>query len=393
MKILVLSFYYSPDIGPGALRAQSIVDSILDCSRNEIEIDVLTTKPNRYHSHLVTALERERAGSLSIVRFNLPVHQSGMIDQVKAFSVFARSVVNETRGREWDIVVATSSRLMTAVLAAWIARRSKAKLFLDIRDLFTETMSDVLENSIGRYLLPIFRQLERWTFRSADALNIVSAGFIGHVRKVLPDYEPLVFTNGIDEEFLNKDFTDLNSDNLPLVLYAGNIGESQALDAVIPAISKMMAGQVKFRIIGDGGRRRALEKAIDLYDLKNVEILMPVERSKLLVHYCEASILFLHLNNYKAFQSVIPSKLFEYAAIGKPIIAGVTGYVEEFIYQNIEGVFVFKPCDTSAMKNALLASLIGPKHINREIFCNRYSRKKIMRQMAKKIIELKLAKK
>ena len=42
-------------------------------------------------------------------------------------------------------------------------------------------------------------------------------------------------------------------------------------------------------------------------------------------------VLFLHLNDYSAFRKVIPSKIFEYAATGKPIVAGVSGYAAEFL--------------------------------------------------------------
>ena len=50
MRILVLSYYYPPDIGPGSLRAKSIVDALLDEGPSNLKIDVITTKPNRYHS-------------------------------------------------------------------------------------------------------------------------------------------------------------------------------------------------------------------------------------------------------------------------------------------------------------------------------------------------------
>ena len=50
MRILVLSYYYPPDIGPGSLRAKSIVDALLEEGPSNLKIDVITTKPNRYHS-------------------------------------------------------------------------------------------------------------------------------------------------------------------------------------------------------------------------------------------------------------------------------------------------------------------------------------------------------
>ena len=48
------------------------------------------------------------------------------------------------------------------------------------------------------------------------------------------------------------------------------------------------------------------------------------------------SILFIHLNAYPAFEKVLPSKIFEYAATGKPILAGVSGYSADFIRNNLK---------------------------------------------------------
>ena len=45
MRILVLSYYYPPDIGPGSLRAKSIVDALLEEGPSNLKIDVITTTP------------------------------------------------------------------------------------------------------------------------------------------------------------------------------------------------------------------------------------------------------------------------------------------------------------------------------------------------------------
>jgi glycosyltransferase involved in cell wall biosynthesis len=63
--------------------------------------------------------------------------------------------------------------------------------------------------------------------------------------------------------------------------------------------------------------------------------------------------LFLHLNNYKAFEKVLPSKIFEFAAYDSPIIAGVSGFAYEFIRENISNVILFKPCDTDDLVNQM----------------------------------------
>ena len=56
--------------------------------------------------------------------------------------------------------------------------------------------------------------------------------------------------------------------------------------------------------------------------------------------------------DHDAFRKVLPSKLFEYAAMGKPIWAGVSGYSAEFISAEVSNAAVFAPCDARDAERA-----------------------------------------
>jgi len=88
-------------------------------------------------------------------------------------------------------------------------------------------------------------------------------------------------------------------------------------------------------------------------NITNIEILNPVNREKLLEYYKQSHFLFLHLNSYKAFEKVLPSKLFEYGATNIPIIAGVSGFANEFIKVNLQNTILFKPCDSNNLVKEL----------------------------------------
>jgi glycosyltransferase involved in cell wall biosynthesis len=388
LKLLILSFYFTPDIGPGPLRAKAMVDALVAAGDTRLEIEVLTTQPNRYRSLNNNAPTLERLGNVTITRFWLPEHKSGMVDQAISFRSFASQVLKNTKGKQWDVVIATSSRLMTAALGAWLARRGAAELYLDIRDLFTDTMEDVLSKSAFRALIPAFKMIEAITFRSAKKINVVSAGFAPHVSSVAPTVALNDYTNGIDEEFLTADFCSTQASKVPLILYAGNIGDGQGLHRVIPEVASLMKEQAEFRLIGDGGKRPELKAALVQQGITNVALLDPMPREGLFEQYRSADILFLHLNDYQAFHKVLPSKIFEYAATGKPILAGVGGYAAEFLREKVPGVAVFEPCDPAAMQRSFQRLLDGPRMIDRGNFCARYLRKSIMREMARDILAL-----
>ena len=388
MRILILSFYYPPDIGATSIRPKSIVDALVKQVGSDVKIDVITTMPNRYHSFNIQAEAHEYTEKVSINRIPLLKHKSGMLDQALAFIFFSLGVRKLISKKKWDIVIATSSRLMTASLGAWVAKKTNAKLYLDIRDLFTEAMDSILQKKILRIFMPILYLIEKWTFRSADKINVVSAGFLDHLKKIVPNLSISVFTNGVDQIFLKKNFS-INKPNLkPLILYTGNIGYGQGLHKIIPKVANE-AKEIQFRLIGDGGARMLLTDNYLFKLQKNIEILNPVLRTELIKEYQYADILFLHLNNEKIFHKVLPSKIFEYAATGKPILAGVPGYAAKFLLENVKGVEVFNPYDIKAMKIGIQKLLNGPKNFNRDSFSDNYNRENIMKIMARDILTIK----
>lgn len=388
MKILVLTFYFRPDLSACSFRTQALTRALREVAPEESRIDVLTTAPNRYHSFAAEAPETEIDGPVTVHRIALPAHRSGLVDQSAAFLAFARGVMRATREQRYDVVFATSSRLMTAVLGAAVARRAGARLYLDIRDIFVDTMQDVLPRHSSWAIGPVFGALERWAVRRADRTNLVSAGFADYFRRRYPDRRFSFFTNGVDDEFAAAAptaTTPSRSSDAPItVLYAGNLGEGQGLHAIVPALARAMGERVRFRIIGDGGRKDALVSALAAAGVSNVQIEPPLRRDALLQAYREADVLFVHLNDHAAFRKVLPSKIFEYAALGKPVWAGVAGYAAEFVTSEIDNAAVFTPCDVDAAVRAF--STLAIHDAPRSAFMARYRRDAISQAMAAEIV-------
>lgn len=385
----MLTFFYPPDLSAGSFRAAALVSALSDCSSGDVQIDVLTTQPNRYHHISNETHALEVYDGLRIRRVQLPSHKGGFLDQARSFSTFAVRAARFAQKERYDLVVATSSRLMTAVLGAWIAWQRGTRLYLDVRDIFVENLGELFSSSIARPLGVIFGALERWAVRRADKTNLVSAGFLGYFQPRYRDMRFSIFPNGVDAEFL--DFAPGASrsaeDGRPLlVLYAGNMGDGQGLHLILPELARRLQGRVQFRLVGAGGRLDVLRDALAKQAIDNVELLAPVARERLLGHYQEADILFVHLNDFKAFRRVLPSKLFEYAATGKPIWAGVAGYAEEFVETEIPNAAIFQPCDVDDAIRSFERLHIA--HTSRAQFVERYARRKIMSEMATDVLSV-----
>ncbi|MEX0928200.1 MAG: glycosyltransferase family 4 protein [Candidatus Babeliales bacterium] len=388
MKILLLSFYYQPDLCAGSFRNTALVEALKRKYGQDMEVDVLTTMPNRYDTFKQTGEAVESDGIINVWRIQLPRHKSGFVDQIWSFRAYQRGVMNilAKNNTSYDLVVASSSRLFTAYLGARVANSRKLPLYLDIRDIFTDTIEDVVKNKLVLYtVLPVLKAIEKYTIKSATHLNIVSGGFEDYFRKY---YSGSVtkFTNGIDLKFLDFDYIrkPQGYDERQIVTYAGNIGEGQGLEKIIPQIAALTKDRFVFRIIGDGGTKTKLVKVIQDLGVSNVELVNPVNRDELNEHYKSSDFLFLHLNDYEAFHKVLPSKIFEYAATNKPMIAGVSGFARKFLENEVNNVILFDPCDAADLNKKL--SDYTPVSPDRSGFIAKFQRDNIMDEMAESLV-------
>lgn len=383
-RLLILSLYYPPDLSACSFRTAALVEAIRTAAP-DLPVDVITSMPNRYHSYNTAAQTEERVGAVTVRRLAMPVHRSDMVTQATAYARFAYRANRVASAQHYDLVFATSSRLMTAALGAWVSWRGQAPLYLDIRDLFVDTMGDILPPRLGRPLKPLISLIERWTIRRADHVNLVSRGFESYVRHRYPGTPLSFYTNGIDDEFLGPTVESSTPPGRPAtVVYAGNLGEGQGLHLIVPEVARRLAGRAVFRLIGDGGRRTQLLDALTAAGVTNVEVVPPMPRAELLAEYRAADVLFLHLNAHDAFTRVLPSKIFEYAALGKPIWAGVAGHAAEFLRTEVSNAAVFAPCDPDAAVEAW--NRIAMVTEAREAFVAKFSRKSIMTALAADIL-------
>lgn len=382
-RILYLTFYFEPDLCAGSFRNSPLVKELARQVYGIADIDVVTTLPNRYRTYAADAPAFEDRGNYGIQRITIPKHKSGMQDQIKSFKRYFSETKRLISGKKYDLVVASSSRLFTAYLGYSIAKRQGIPLYLDIRDIFTDTMKDVLKSAVVKAgVLPVLNQIERRVFNYASHINLISGGFKPYFEKYTkPAYSE--YPNGIDPEFLNLPPSTPIHNDVKTIVYAGNIGEGQGLHILVPEAAKKLGSAYKFVIIGDGGAKTKLEAEINRLNVANVELRAPVKRAELLAIYRKADFLFLHLNDYDAFKKVLPSKIFELGAYDKPVIAGVAGFANEFIRQHIPNRILFLPGDVNEMVNQLNAY----RYINMERtkFLRDFKRESINERMAASI--------
>ncbi len=389
MKILFLSLYFPPDLSAGSFRAGPFIEALGARLSPEDQLDVITAQPTRYGSYKVEAPAQEQVNRARVQRIPLPAHQNGLKDQIKSYTTFARHALRLTKDTRYDLVIATSGRLMTAALGARIARRDGARLCLDIRDIFVDTIKDVLPPRVTWAAVPFFKQIERYTVSSAHLVNLVSEGFKPYFEPRYPATRFSYLTNGIDDDFLapELDFAKPKDPQQPIrLLYAGNLGEGQGLHRILPQLAEALGPRIEVIVFGDGGTRSALEAEISARGLSNITLNAPIGRSELLEQYRAADVLFLHLNDHDAFRKVLPSKLFEYGATGKPILAGIAGYAHQFAQTEIPNIGLFQPCDLPGAVAAFDA--LALEQTDRTLFKEHFGRRAISDRMAAQFLSV-----
>lgn len=344
--------------------------------------------PNRYKSLRNPAVPFEENGNTKIYRIALPNSPIRFFNQAIAFISYWIGVKKIIKNQDYDLIFVTSGRFFSAFLGAKIANKFRIPFYLDIRDILSDGVSDVVKNKIVKFfVIPIIKSAEKFSVLSATHLNLVSEGFKDsfdfYKRKIT------YFTNGIDETFLENNFTkelEFKLNKPKIITYAGNIGEGQGLEKIIPEVAKRLRGKYIFNIIGDGETKRKLIRKLADLQVDNVNLISPINRSELIRYYQESDFLFLHLNDYEAFKKVLPSKVFEYGATEKPIIAGVDGYARKFVKQHLNDALIFEPSNVEELIDVL--ENYESQIISRQYFVEKFKRKIILDEMTESILDL-----
>jgi hypothetical protein len=302
-----------------------------------------------------------------------------------AFYHYQKNVWKIIRNIPVSFLFVSTSKLFSGHLAFRIFKKRNVPYYLDLRDLFAENLKEyiripLLNSFVSNFIKYYF---ENPTLMNAKHINCNSIGF----KSSIPvEFKGTIsfYPNGIDDEFIRWKQNDSLKESPRIICYAGNIG-GQGLEKIIPKIAKILEASHHFIIIGEGASKTKLEEEIVKYKLSNVELLAAMPRKQLLEYYKNAHYLFLHLNNYKSFEKVLPSKIFEYACGDIPILAGVNGYSREFISAELgDTAFVFSPCEVDELSHFLLHSNYVKRQ--RENFIQKYRRTSIVSDMADSIM-------
>ena len=338
-------------------------------------------------------IKSEKIGKVNIIRFNTPEHKNKFYKQIIAYFYYALKAITYSlkHSKDYNFILSTSSRLGTAFVGFIISKLLRKPHFLDIRDVFSDSLSSLKfsNNVFGKIIIKLIKKIEILVTKNASWINIVSSGFLKYKHIQDSNVQINIFTNGIDKIFIdnrkNKISRKHNS-KLPLqFVYAGNMGLGQSLEKTVIPMARHFGDKILFQLIGDGSSIHKLKNLITDEKLTNIQLIQPIKRTYLMRYYNNADVLFLQLNDIPAFENVLPSKIFDYGSFDKPILAGVNGTSKIFLEKHLPHSYIFKPNNyRQAIK--LVDKILNDRiDINNNLFVENFSREKIANNFVKSI--------
>ncbi len=356
-KILIISQNFYPEIGSAGNRIKNIY---LLLKANCQSVKVLTTEPtypNRkiYEDQQFWDDERINQDNEHVTRIKVTnrKYSTNIFNRLLYYlEVALKMLLFILKDKNhYDVIFVTSPPIFIGIVGLVAKYRFKAKLILDVRDLWPESL-----NGVGvlnhRLILVVFRFIEKVMYQKADKIIVNSKGFInsivmsGKVSRTKITFLP----NGAKEAELKFSRQPRASFN---VIYAGNIGLAQDHQLLIELAKKLESYPISFIVIGYGIHKVIFEKKIKAHKLKNVSFMKPQTRKQCLKLIAEHDIGLVTLTNKDVFDTVLPGKLIDYMTCGVPIVAAVSGNAKQVIEQAKVG-FASEKRDVDEMVQSIL---------------------------------------
>lgn len=258
---------------------------------------------------------------------------------------YAIKLALKARKFQSDITVATSPQMF--IIPA-VAVFGSPKSIIDVRDLVWEYIEET--SAYKKVLKNLITQFMKLSLKKFKYITVTNSHEYHWVEEFVSKDNIVQITNGIE----NSIFEQLcklkhNEKRAFTVTYIGNIGIAQNIKILIDAVKGIKDIQVN--IIGEGNRYKQLKEYVHKNRILNVEFFGRVQRDKMVDFYQESSLLFAQLD--ETFNAAMPSKLYEYAATGLPIVYAGSGVARDFVNE-LENATTINPNDTEALKSAIL---------------------------------------
>ena len=230
-----------------------------------------------------------------------------------------------------DWVITPTPPITLTPLVWWMKRRTEAKSYLVLRDIFPQNAVDLGFMSKRGPTHLFFRLLEKWTYSVSDAIGCMSPGNARYVTFHNAGFDSSklhLLPNWIAERHLAEEaeFTATRErwgvgEQELLCVFGGNLGKPQQVEFLAEVARALPEGLgIKIIVIGKGTESANLKSLIQRFGLTNLVLRDRLPRDEYQQLLGAADVGFILLSERFTIPN-IPSRLTGYWAAGVPVLA------------------------------------------------------------------------
>ncbi len=367
MRVLILSQFFDPE---PTLKGLAFAKEL---QKHGCEVEVLTGFPNYpggrvYEGYRLRLYEREVLDGIPVHRVWLyPSHDASARRRVLNYASFAlsASLLGIWRVRRPDVVYVHHPPATIGLPANLLRLFRGAPFVYDIHDLWPDTLEAtgmVGGGRVARGVVGFVGRLMERTYRRAAGILAISEGFKRRlVARGVPAEKIEVVQTWCEESAVRPEPRDpalareLGIEAPFVLMFAGNLGLAQGLDAVLDAAALLAeeGAGILLVFVGTGleeGRLRARAEAEGLGNVRFVGRRPLGEMGRILPL---ADALLVHLRDDPLFAITIPGKTQTYLYVGLPVLMAVRGDAADVISSAGAGVLA-EPENSRSIADAAL---------------------------------------
>lgn len=336
MKILFITHYFQPE--PNFFMGLPFARALQEQGHH---VQVLTGFPNYpggkiYDGYKIKFIRKEVMEGVPVIR--VPLYPSHDRSSAKRTLSYMSLSLSQAAIGPWAVdkadVAYVSQGPATIGLPAIVHKILRRIPFVySIQDMWPDSLlsTGMFNNKLG------LKMVNWWckrVYNAAAKIVVIAPGMKERlIERGVPEDKIEVIYNWCDDALICREEPNeelkkqLGLDGKFNIIFAGNMGKAQAMEAVIKAADILQndCKDIQFVLIGSGVEVENLKRMTNELSLNNVKFLgrKPITEIGSILRL--ADVLLVHLKNDPLFEITVPSKIQAYLATGKPILIGVKG--------------------------------------------------------------------